>query len=126
MRLYKILSLKKHKRLKSGGLTNYCAYYTMKAIVYTSAVVYDVPQTIDGIDSMEDLLREGRDINFLFATGTGFTALFAGFMQSNTVSTVALLVCVYNLVQAMRKQKRIEIAEAIKQMIRKGTYVRPY
>jgi hypothetical protein len=46
--------------------------------------------------------------------------------DNKAVSLFALALCVGNIIQAMRKQHRIEIAESIKQLVRGSIYVRPY
>jgi ABC-type uncharacterized transport system permease subunit len=92
------------------------------------AIAADLPAAVDArVDAVVSLLKEGRDINHLLAAGSGFAAILAALVSDNkAVSLFALALCVGNIIQAMRKQHRIEIAESIKQLVRGSIYVRPY
>jgi hypothetical protein len=89
---------------------------------------HEVERAIDAkADSGANMLRELRDINHIFATSSAVMALFAAFLSENkTLSVLALVVCVYNMVQANRKQRAINDIESIKQLVRGNIYVRPH
>lgn len=89
---------------------------------------HEVERAIDAkVDSGANMLKELRDVNHIFATGSAVMALVAALLNENkTLSVLALVVCVYNMVQANRKQRAINDVESIKPLVREGTYVRPY
>jgi hypothetical protein len=89
---------------------------------------HDVERAInERVDSGANMLKELRDVNHFFATGSAVMALFTALLSENkTLSVLALVVCVYNMVQANRKQRAIDDVESIKPIVHNGAYVRPY
>ena len=112
-----------------------CTFLTMPLFSITSPMpqpaytfTHDVERVIDArVDSGANILREGRNVNHGIVTVAGIATLITALVyEDKSASFCALMVCVYNMVQAIRKQHAIDDLESIKRIVHEGIYVRAY
>jgi len=98
---------------------------TASQLAPRSDVQHAVDARID--ETIIPTLQYGFKANMLIGTGAAIIALLTSLTNEQPTATIAMIVCVYNAVQAMIKANAINNAEEIKRIVREHlSHIRSY